>query len=226
MSGPFTKGQFLTADELNAALANFATLDSTTGELAVTLVPAAVTAAIAAAVADATAAATQAAAAATTAANAATTAAAAQTAAAAAAVAASSGATQRPWAVFAGNVAPTGTDCQLLASFGIDHVVHTAAGLYEVYLDADHPLPADVQISGGDALPAWGCSVSGYIGILPSGTDDTVILGGLNRQPTQPWGKDATSGLSYIQVRTTYQSQQISSTTGVDWDAVFVRLFW
>lgn len=212
----FTKGQLLTADELNAGLAGFAVLDPATGQLLANLVPAAITAAIAAAVADATAAATQAAAAQVAAA-------AAQTAASAAA---SSGGSQRPWAVFSGNVAPPGTDCQLLASHGIDHVVHTAAGLYRVYLAAGNPLPADIVIPGGDTLPAWGVMVSGYIGTLSSGSDDTVILGGLNRQPTQPWGTDATSGLSYLDVRTTYQGQMIGSTTGVDWDAVFVQLTW
>ncbi len=220
MSAPtFTQGQLLTAAELTALIASVAPLDPATGKLALAAVPDATNLSITAAQETANSALTEAQAAAAAAQ-------AASTAAAAAQAAATSGASTRPWVVFAGNVAPTGTNCQLLASFGVDHVIHTAAGLYQVFLDAAYPLPADIQISGGDALPAWGVEVSGYIGTLASGSDDTVILGGLNRQPTKPWGTDGTSGLSFIEIRTTYQGQQLGSTTGVDWDAIFVRLFW
>ena len=238
---PFTQGELLTSVALDAEFNSKADVDSG-GHLLDSEMPADITAAIAAAQAAATAA-TQAAATAqaaaaaaqtaatnaqATATSAATAASAAQATAAAAQAAAGSsgGGGSRVWSVFAGNSNATTSICELSAGVGVDHVHQTDIGLYTVFLTSGTVLPPNHVVASGAEIPAFSVNVGAWIGLLPGATDDTVAIGGLNRQAAQPWGMDPESGLYFLNIRLTFQAQVVSSPTGESWAAVFLQVNW
>ena len=238
---PFTPGELLTAAALDGEFNTKADVDGT-GHLLDAEMPVDIATAIAAAQAAATAA-TQAAATAQAAAAAAQTAAtnaqatatsassaasAAQITATAAQAAAGSsgGGGGKVWSVFAGNSNATTSICELSAGVGVDHVHQTDIGLYTVFLSSGTVLPPNHVLASGDEIPAFSVSVGAWIGLLPGATDDTVAIGGLNRQAAQPWGMDPESGLCFLNIRLTFQAQVIASPTGESWAAVFLQVNW